>query len=328
MKKKVSIIIPIYNCEKYISRSINSVLNQTYKNLEIILCNDGSKDNSLKIIKKYEKKYPNLIRVDSHENHGVGYTRNKAIDIAIGDYICFLDADDYLDKDYIEVLMSKIGKNDIIVSGYKQVNQEGELLFNQKISTSFWGRFKQLACTGKIYKRKFLIDNNIKFNDLKIAEDIVFSTTTYSKTSNVKCIEYTGYNYVYNEESVTHTASLKKDNDIIKLLEILKTIINDNMFNNDKKLISYFYIKLFVCFFFDKAEILDYNDLLDYYYDGFNWLKKHYQEKELKLSFVYNKYEPFKINASINLSILVYKIHCSKTFVKTVHKAFYKVDKI
>ena len=326
MNKKVSIVIPIYNAEKFINRAIKSVLNQTYKNIEILLMDDGSKDKSLKIINKYAQKYPDVIHVYSHENHGVGYTRNRALNLLSGEYICFLDADDYLDKDYIETLINNIKNNDIIVSGFKQVNQDGKLLFNQKLNRSFWGPFKQLACTGKLYKTSFLLKNNIQFNDLKIAEDVVFSVTSYSKSSKVISIEYTGYNYVYNETSATHTMQLKKDNDILNLLNILTSIITDDLFNNNKKYLSYFYLKLFVCFFFDKAKILDLTDLQQYYFGGLDWLKKYYRQEHLKFGLIFNRFETLKINMAVNISLFAYKCHLGNWFIKIVHKHYCEAE--
>ena len=119
--KKVSIIVPVYNAEKFIDKCIQSLINQTYQNIEIILSNDGSKDNSLKKIKDWEKKYPDKIKCESHKNQGVGMTRNKGIALATGDYLTFVDSDDYLDDNFIETLVNNIDDCDIIVSGYKRV---------------------------------------------------------------------------------------------------------------------------------------------------------------------------------------------------------------
>ena len=95
---KVSVIIPVYNSEKYIEKCINSVLAQTYQNYEIIVINDGSKDNSGKIMEQLQDKYPDKIKYIEQENMGVAKTRNKGIEIATGDYIAFMDNDDYIEK--------------------------------------------------------------------------------------------------------------------------------------------------------------------------------------------------------------------------------------
>ena len=119
--KKVSIIVPVYNAEKFIDKCIQSLINQTYQNIEIILSNDGSKDNSLKKIKDWEKKYPDKIKCESHKNQGVGMTRNKGIALATGDYLTFVDSDDYLDDKAVEYVEKYDYAND-----FYYFYQEGE----------------------------------------------------------------------------------------------------------------------------------------------------------------------------------------------------------
>ena len=107
----VSILIPCYNGEKYLDRSIKSALNQTYKNIEIVIGNDGSTDKSLEIIQKYQKQYPNIIRIINSDNHGLAWQRNNLIENSKGDYFTFLDTDDFLTAKAIEKLTKPIFKN-------------------------------------------------------------------------------------------------------------------------------------------------------------------------------------------------------------------------
>lgn len=107
MKPKISVIIPIYNCEKYLERLINSILNQSYTSFELILINDGSKDNSGEIIKTYQDK---RIKILDKENTGVSDSRNKGLEIATGELICFLDSDDYVSPNYFETIISYFEK--------------------------------------------------------------------------------------------------------------------------------------------------------------------------------------------------------------------------
>lgn len=107
---KVTIIIPVYNSEKYIGKCLDSILNQTYTNFEILVVNDGSKDNSQKVIEEYQNKYPDKIIAINQENKGVSKTRNESIKKASGDYIMFIDNDDFLESDYIETFVTEAGK--------------------------------------------------------------------------------------------------------------------------------------------------------------------------------------------------------------------------
>ena len=108
--KKISVIVPIYNSEKYLKKCLDSLVSQTLKNIEILLINDGSSDNSLEICKNFERKYSN-VKVFSHENKGVSYTRNVGLMNAKGAYITFLDADDYLSSNSIKNLISFFDKH-------------------------------------------------------------------------------------------------------------------------------------------------------------------------------------------------------------------------
>ena len=119
--EKVSIIIPVYNAYTVIDKCIQSIINQTYKNIEIILINDGSKDKSIEKLNYYEKKYKN-IKIINKKNEGVSKTRNLGIKKATGKYIMFIDNDDYIDNTYVETLLNEIKNSeaDCVYSGYRR----------------------------------------------------------------------------------------------------------------------------------------------------------------------------------------------------------------
>ena len=185
--KKVTVILPVYNAEDYVERCLDSILNQTYTDYEIMVINDGSKDSSYEIIKKYEEKNPDKIIVINQENKGVARTRNESIKRADSKYIMFVDNDDYLDKDYIETYVKAIEKddNDIVVGGFRRPNEKGEIVKKLELQNEEWSKFMIMTPWAKIYKRQYLIDNDIKFLETNIGEDNYFNLKAFVMTKKI-----------------------------------------------------------------------------------------------------------------------------------------------
>lgn len=156
-ENKVSIIIPVYNAEKFIGKTIESVLNQTYKNWEMLIFNDKSKDNSLKIIKKYSEKDERIKVVDSKENVGVVAARNKLIEIATGEFIAFLDADDYWKQNKLEKQIKFMRKNNALISctEYTRVTEDekeiNDIIIKEIITYEDMLKNNYLGCLTVIY---------------------------------------------------------------------------------------------------------------------------------------------------------------------------------
>lgn len=206
-KPAISVIIPVYNAQDGIKRCVDSLLNQSFKNFEIILLNDGSKDNSLNILKEYELKY-SFVRVIDKQNEGVAVTRNKGILLAEGEYTMFMDNDDFVDSDYIETFYQAIHekKLDLVIGGYKRVNQGNQIIFSQDIQQSEWSKYIIMAPWAKIYRTEFLKTNNLEFFDYGIGEDIIFNLAAYKTTDKIGLLDYKGYNWYYNNLSVSNTS--------------------------------------------------------------------------------------------------------------------------
>ena len=192
MKKyKVSVIVPVYNVEKYIDRCLNSLVNQTLKDIEIIVVNDGSPDDSQQVIDMYVKKYPKKIKSYIKENGGQGSARNFGLTVATGEYIGYVDSDDYVELDMYEKLYNKAIKNDldIVICGsynaYENGNREVELdreIFKDKKKNAFFGR---MAVWNKIYKRELLIDSNVSFRSKLWYEDLDFTVQILSRAKKI-----------------------------------------------------------------------------------------------------------------------------------------------
>lgn len=123
----ISIIVPVYNVEKYLDRCVQSILIQSFKRFELILVNDGSTDNSFEICQKYRKKDSRVILI-SQENKGLSAARNTGLNNAHGDYICFIDSDDFIEKDYLKLLLNNLKSNnaDISICEYFSSNEKGK----------------------------------------------------------------------------------------------------------------------------------------------------------------------------------------------------------
>lgn len=206
-KPAISVIIPVYNAQDGIKRCVDSLLNQSFKNFEIILLNDGSKDNSLNILKEYELKY-SFVRVIDKQNEGVAVTRNKGILLAEGEYIMFMDNDDFVDSDYIETFYQAIHEKnlDLVIGGYKRVNQDNQIIFSQDIQQSEWSKYIIMAPWAKVYRTEFLKTNNLEFFDYGIGEDIIFNLAAYKTTDKIGLLDYKGYNWYYNNQSISNTS--------------------------------------------------------------------------------------------------------------------------
>lgn len=248
MEKLVSIIVPVYNSEEYLEKCIDSIINQTYKNLEIILINDGSKDKSIDICKKYENK-DSRIKIIDKKNEGAAATRNLGIDVSKGEYIMFVDSDDYIDKKLVEASIIQNQKNDydVVISKVELFDDkyietycyyENDLIVTEKIKEELIksifldnkeNKFTHIeGPVAKLIKKDFITKNNIRFNTKLIyGEDLVFSLEIYTKTSNIFFVNKFLYFYRKNENSVTHSfdknmiANLKEtQQDIVRILKI------------------------------------------------------------------------------------------------------------
>lgn len=234
---KVSIIIPVYNVEKYLVECIESVLNQSHENIEVILVNDGSTDDSGKIADEYSLK-DNRIKVIHKKNEGVSTTRNVGIDAATGEYICFSDADDYLKNDYVEYLLDLILKNDADISLTKemfttfhteQISKDCiEEYSAEKTTTEILIYNIPIGVYCKMFKREFLEKNKIRFiPEIFIGEGFNFNTMAFQRANKVTI----GHRKVYfyrrdNPSSATTKFSMEKwENAIYAIKNINKNFI-------------------------------------------------------------------------------------------------------
>ena len=184
---KLSVIVPVYNVEKYLERCLDSIINQTLKDIEIICINDGSTDNSLSILEEYKKKDYRIVIINQ-KNKGLAVARNVGIEIAQGEYLAFVDSDDWINPNFLECLYDSAKENncDIAVGNIFRVPDRGKTTpFLQYKETKIYedtnSKFeicdipKMCYVWNRIYKREKLIKNKIKFIEGKVYEDVLFS---------------------------------------------------------------------------------------------------------------------------------------------------------
>ena len=242
-KNKVSIIVPIYNICKYLERCINSLLNQTYKNLEIILIDDGSTDESYDICKKYEKKDSRILLIKK-KNQGVSSARNTGLRKAKGEFCTFVDADDFIGRDFIKTLVSYQIKNnyDIVISNaidcyennsqkiYNPSFEAIELDKKNSIKEFLRGQLFTCVCWGNLYKTNMIKKNSFDCN-MRIAEDGKFLLDSIELSEKNIIIPERLYYYFIRKDSVVHSGFSEKYYDEMKFCKEL--IYN---FDNDMEL--------------------------------------------------------------------------------------------
>ena len=232
---KFSIIIPVYNTEKYLNKCLSSVFNQSFSDYEVIVVNDGSTDDSYKIIEKFEKEHSNL-KSFFKENGGLSSARNYGVSKACGEYILFLDSDDYYESDLLLKLNESDDDCDIMRFGVQDIYDDGSIIkYNEQGFDKINGlkgfekicryHYVEIACA-YCYKRKFWIDNNFKFTDGTYHEDFGLIPLVLINCTSVRSINYIGYNYYQRSNSISkcdqYDKVLKKANDFLGHFKFLK----------------------------------------------------------------------------------------------------------
>lgn len=198
-----TVVVPVYNRENLVGKTIDSILSQKYENFELLLVDDGSKDLSLEVCRKYEK-IDSRIKVFTKENGGVSTARNLGIENAQGEYICFIDSDDIVESDYLSSFVDEINKEDydLVICGFRNVLSTGETKFcelpggNISDADVFWKNFGNLlevnllrSPVNKLYRLKTLTEHSIRFDkSTQIAEDALFNSLYYEYVTSVSVI--------------------------------------------------------------------------------------------------------------------------------------------
>lgn len=259
---KISVIVPVYNCEDYIEESIKSILNQSFKDIEVICVDDGSTDDSLNILKELSMQDTRL-KVFTQENQGSSVARNNALEKSSGDYIYFFDADDYIVDDCLEKVYSNAINNDsdIVLFKYDEYKEESFLNHSKKDIEKQFPKtdfnnftfncqdYRIRAFKGpfapwfKFYKKEFLDKYDFEFPPNLNHNDVPFHVKTILKASKISFIPEYLYHYrIDNPNSISNTR-LKRFSDIFSIIQIVENFLKEeNLFEEFKKEFEYFKI--------------------------------------------------------------------------------------
>ena len=312
--EKISIIVPIYNVEKYLKRCLDSIIEQTYTNLEIILIDDGSRDNSGNICDEYAK-CDSRIKVMHKQNGGVSSSRNAGLSLATGCFIGFVDPDDYISKDMYTILYDELAKNDADISmcGYKSFSDE-KTTFQTSSSTDMYTNIEAIKklvfdnvftshLWNKLYKRELFID--LKFPENRsIYEDVSVIYKLFDRAKKIVYNKSVQYGYFQRQESLVGRISEKKMLDSIDAVNERYAYLADKYPEHE----NIFYVsRVFSSLIFNFVLARDKNIKL---YNSEFMLKEYNENITVKLSFI-NKIKLKYLAALILLKInrkLFYKV--------------------
>ncbi|WP_295112453.1 glycosyltransferase [uncultured Methanobrevibacter sp.] len=282
MKPKISVIIPVYNDEEYIGRCLNSLINQSLKEIEIICINDGSNDNSLEILEEYKNK-DDRIQIISQKNQGAGISRNNGIKLAEGEYISFVDADDWMELDSLEKLYKNANANDSEMVLFNSIEHGINELTRERIylpadESVDYDNFvfdynyekklvmnKMFVIWSKIYKTSFLKENNLEFYSHKIFNDVQFHIESMLLAKRISYLPEILYHYNRANENSLQTKATSSNNKII-IFDVFRGVkdflINHNYYDEFKQNFAQFMIVE------SRANLLKTSDEFkdDYYY--------------------------------------------------------------
>ncbi len=249
---KVSVIVPVYNVEHYLAKCLDSLVNQSLQKIEIIVVNDGSKDGSENIIQQYSAKYPDKIKAFTKENGGLSDARNFGMNKATGDYIGFVDSDDYVSETMFEEMLNLAEKHDaeMIICNIQKVDEEGNI--TQKLTQipnmpekivlesnfSVFSDLSYFACN-KLFKKELFAHKRFKkgvhFEDIQLIPQLLLECKTIAQTQNFH------YQYLERQDSISKTHN-EKGLDILRAVEDVEEFFKTSPYSSKKRELKNFQI--------------------------------------------------------------------------------------
>ena len=279
MEFEVSIIVPVYNVNRYIKESIESICLQKFDSYEVVLVDDGTEDNSIEIAEEVLKKYSISYAVVKKDNGGLPSARNAGIKAAKGKYVCFIDSDDLISCSHINDLWTICNAHQLVAAfslfqltyennrrGNPTIDNVGKVINREQLLADFLVRKLRIHCCTLLVEKQYLIDNNIFFNEkLRYGEDIDFMWRLFPTLTSVGCTENESYLYLQRANSLMSTQNIDRVEVLLGEFGETVNLLRIN-YPNDEKIWKYLYGKASLAFYRTFAESSDYElfmELLD-----------------------------------------------------------------
>lgn len=329
-EKLISIVIPIYNGAKYISNIYTNIMNQTYRPIELIFVNDGSKDDSENVLKDIVKmhncKSEIKIIILSGPNGGIAVARNRGMAASTGEYVMFADQDDWLEKDCVEKLMQVAGLTDadMVIGGFRKVNQKGEILETWSLNPELsWSKYRITAPWGRLFRKSVIEAEQLEFFNTKISEDLYFNILFMSYATKIEVISYVGYNWLQFQNSESHhnwTKMTDERNPIEMLTELHKKMGNHILLKDDE--LAFFFSKYVVWYLLYCSKGADKLQVRQRTQEVFAWLEKKYPQfyKLIWRGGIFPQGELFKVRLCVVCVLLMYKLNMLSFFLEQYRK--------
>ncbi len=280
---KVSVIVPVYNVEPYLDKCLNTLVNQTLKKIEIIIVNDGSKDNSEKIIEKYLKKYPEKIKYIKKANGGLSSARNEGLKYASGEYIGFVDSDDYVSLNTFNLMYKKAKEKnfDLVVCNLNYVYESKTKMVSAGLDKDLENEdevkknivFLYPAVWNKLYKKEIL--DSLKFKEGIWYEDVEFNFRVYPRVKSIGYVDKPLIQYVQRESSISKTIDKRLFNYIDNFNGLIRYYQDNNLYNKYYFELEYSYVRYLYATFIKQ---LSYTNDKELFKEGVKEAIKNVQE--------------------------------------------------
>lgn len=316
----VTVVIPCYNVENFIDKCLNSVLKQTYKDLEIIMYDDCSKDKTKEKLKNWSKKDNRIKVYFGTKNVGPGGAKNEGLKKATGKYVLFIDSDDYIGENYIEEMINIVSKKpeiDMVTTNFTKIDQSGKIAYVRDYQNSEISLWQKISSVGKLLKKEWLDKNHLELPYGKVLEDVLFHGACMLAAPKTEFCPNKEYFYVFNSDSISHT-TLKQfkpgaleqgQNYLISLKQLVHT-------NDQEEQLSYFAFRYICWHLLKSGNNVGKNAMKEEYEQSFSFLEKEFPKfKKNKYISIFHPQKERRIVFFVMYNIkLLYKMHISKLF--------------